>query len=229
MPGVSGRAWLRSSLGRSRETIHHALELVVMSERDISFRIDEPVVLIGAAALLLWLGSERLMQMFGLRQPKAGNRERRSWYWHLLSLYGALFFSFLDATTYHWSIVGPGLSAGRWIGIPLLLAGISIRIVARLALGKQFSGHVQTTRGHRLITTGIYRSIRHPAYLGYLCLLLGFPICFGSVAGLAWAVLPGIPALLYRIQIEEAALGRWFPDEYPRYQATTRRLIPRLW
>jgi protein-S-isoprenylcysteine O-methyltransferase Ste14 len=200
-----------------------------MSERDISFRIDEPVVLIGAAALVLWLGGERLMQMFGLHQPKAENRERLSWYWHAISLYGAVFFPFLDATIYHWSTVGPRLAAGRWIGVPLLLAGMSIRIVSRLALRKQFSGHVQTTQGHRLITTGIYRSIRHPAYLGYLCLLLGFPICFGSVGGFGWAIVSGVPALLYRIRVEEAALESWFPDEYRRYRTTTWKLIPRCW
>lgn len=200
-----------------------------MSEREIAFRIDEAVVLVGVAALVLWLGSERLMQLWGLHQPKADNRERLSWYWHTLSFYGAVFFPLLDATVYHWSTVGPRLAAGRWFGVPLLLAGISIRVVSRLALGKQFSGHVQTSQHHRLITTGIYRSIRHPAYLGYLLLLLGFPICFGSAGGLGWAIISGIPALLYRIRIEEAALERWFPEEYRRYQTTTCRLIPRCW
>jgi protein-S-isoprenylcysteine O-methyltransferase Ste14 len=169
------------------------------------------------------------MQWSGLRQPKASNRERLSWYWFALSYYGAFFFPLFDAATYHWSTVDPDLGAARWLGVPLVLAGITIRILARLTLGMQFSGHVQTTQGHRLITTGIYRSIRHPAYLGYLCLLLGFPVCFGSVAGFAWAILSGIPALLYRIRIEEAALGRWFPGEYQRYQATTHKLVPGLW
>ena len=195
----------------------------------MSFRIDEPVVLVGAAALVLWLLSERLMQLIGLRQPKAHGRERLSWYWFFFSHYGAFFFPLFDAGTYHWSTVGPGLAPARWVGVPLVLAGIVIRFVSRLTLGKQFSSHVQTTQGHRLITTGIYRSIRHPAYLGYLCLLLGFPICFGSVVGFAWAILSGIPALLYRIRIEEAALATWFPGEYRRYQTTTHKLIPGLW
>jgi protein-S-isoprenylcysteine O-methyltransferase Ste14 len=200
-----------------------------MPPSDVSFRLDDPVVLVGAGALVLWLLSERLMQLFRLGQPKAQGRERLSWYWFVLSYYGAFLFPLFDATTFHWSTVGPGLGPVRWIGVPLVLAGIAIRVVARLTLGKHFSGHVQTTPGHRLITTGIYRFIRHPAYLAYLCLLLGFPICFGSVAGFAWAILSGLPGLLYRIRIEEAALESWFPDEYPRYQATTRKLIPGLW
>jgi protein-S-isoprenylcysteine O-methyltransferase Ste14 len=200
-----------------------------MQEDDMSFRIDEPVVLVGAAAIVLWTLSERLMQILGLRQAEANRRERLSWYWLFLTYYGAFLFPLLDAAIFHWSTVGPDLAPARWIGVPLVLAGIGIRVVARLTLGRQFSGHVQTTHGHRLITTGIYRYIRHPAYLGYLCLLIGFPVCFGSVGGFILATVSGIPALLYRIRIEEAALQTWFPGEYPRYQATTRRLIPGLW
>jgi protein-S-isoprenylcysteine O-methyltransferase Ste14 len=180
-------------------------------QSDLSFRIDEPVVLVGAGALVLWFLSERLMQLFGLRQSKAANRERLSWYWFLLSYYGAFFFPLFDAGTYHWSTVGPVLAPARWVGVPLVLAGIGIRLVSRLALGKHFSGHVQTTQGHRLITTGIYRSVRHPAYLGYLCLLLGFPICFGSVAGFARAILSGIPALRTAYELKRLPWKGGFP------------------
>jgi protein-S-isoprenylcysteine O-methyltransferase Ste14 len=200
-----------------------------MPEHEIAFRIDEPVVAVGTAALLLWLCSERLLQLVGFRQPKAERRDPFWWYcWHAPALYGALVFSLLDATMWHWTTVGPALGSVRWVGVPLVAAGILIRLLSRLALGKQFSPHVQTTPEHRLITTGIYRSIRHPAYLGYLCLLLGVPLCFGSVGGFACG-LAAVPAVLYRIRIEEAALAGWFPDEYHRYQATTRKLIPGLW
>jgi protein-S-isoprenylcysteine O-methyltransferase Ste14 len=195
----------------------------------MSFRIDEPVVLVGASAFVLWALSERLMQMLRLRQAKVNKHERLSWYWFVLAYYGAFLFPLFDAAIFHWSTVGPHLASARWIGVPLVLAGIGIRVVAKLTLGKQFSGYVQTTQGHQLITTGIYRYIRHPAYLGYLCLLIGFPVCFGSVGGFIWAIVTGIPALLYRIRIEEAALQTWFPGEYQRYQAITRKLIPRLW
>jgi protein-S-isoprenylcysteine O-methyltransferase Ste14 len=49
------------------------------------------------------------------------------------------------------------------------------------------------------------------------------------VAGFAWAILAGMPALLYRIRVEEAALETWFPGEYPQYQRTSYRLVPGLW
>ncbi len=48
-----------------------------MPEHEIAFRIDEPVVLLGTAALLLWLCSERLLQLIG---PKAKRQEPFWWY-----------------------------------------------------------------------------------------------------------------------------------------------------
>jgi len=185
--------------------------------------------LIGVVALVFWGLAERLLHIFGFRQPKASHKETLSSYWLALSYYGAVVFSLLDAMKFHWTTISRSLSSVCYAGIPFLVVGIAVRIVARVTLGKQFSGHVQTTESHRLITSGIYSPIRHPAYLGYLCLLIGFPVCFGSIAGFGCAVVSGIPALIYRIRVEETALLRWFGEEYQRYQERTRRLVPLLW
>jgi len=200
-----------------------------MHEQEIAFRIDSLPVLIGTGMLILWAAGERLLRIFGLLQPKSPERERLSYYWHMLSFYGAVLFSLVDATVLHQTTISTTGSGLCYAGVPLLLAGFAVRVVSRLTLGKHFSGHVQTAEGHRLVTTGIYRVVRHPAYVGYLCLLLGFPICFGSMGGLSCALVSGVPGLLYRVRIEEAALTKWFGEDYRRYHATTPRFIPRLW
>jgi protein-S-isoprenylcysteine O-methyltransferase Ste14 len=195
----------------------------------LSLDTSQTPVMIGAVALIVWGLTERLMHIFRLRQPKAPHKERLSSYWCGLSYYGAVLFSVLDAIGFHWTTIPAGLSSVGYIGVPFLAVGIPVRIVSRLTLGRQFSGHVQTTESHRLITSGIYSSIRHPAYLGYLCLLIGFPVCFGSIAGFACAIVSGIPALIYRIKVEEIALLQWFGQDYQQYQKKTDRLIPLLW
>ena len=202
-----------------------------MPEKAISFNLNlsQTPVLIGVIALVIWNLTERLLHIFRLRQPKSSQKERLSFYLCGLSWYGAVMFSLLDAIGFHWTTISPGRSSICYAGIPFLVAGIAVRIVSRLTLGKQFSGHVQTTESHRLITSGIYSAIRHPAYLGYLCLLIGFPVCFGSIAGFGCAIAAGIPALIYRIRIEERALLQWFGEEYQRYQKRTCRLVPLLW
>jgi len=190
---------------------------------------SETPFLIGFVALVFWGLTERLLHIFRFRQPKSPQKERSSFYWLILSYYGAIVFSLLDAVKLHWTTISRNLSSVCHVGIPFLVVGVVVRIVARVTLGKQFSGHVQTTESHTLITSGIYRLVRHPAYLGYSCLLIGFPVCFGSIGGFACAVASGIPALIYRIQVEETALLRWFGEEYQQYQERTDRLVPFLW
>jgi len=186
-------------------------------------------VLIGIVALVVFGLTERLLHVLGLRQSKAREREGPTFYLCVLSWQGTVMFSLIDAVALHWTTIAPGLSSVSYAGVPLVVAGIAVRIVSRLTLGKHFSGHVQTTEGHKLVTSGIYGWIRHPAYTGYLCLLIGFPLCFGSIGGFGCATALGVPAIMYRIRIEEAALEQWFGEEYERYTRRTRRLIPFVW
>ena len=55
--------------------------------------------------------------------------------------------------------------------------------------------------GHTLVTTGIYRIIRHPSYLGLLVDSLGWALVFRSGVGMLLAALL-IPLLLARIRAE---------------------------
>ena len=99
-----------------------------------------------------------------------------------------------------------GLNIISVIGILLILLGITIRILSRKALGKQFSVHVETSDEHTLITEGIYRRLRHPAYLGLLCFFWGDSLALGSWDGFFIAVINGIPSIIFRIIVEERFL-----------------------
>jgi protein-S-isoprenylcysteine O-methyltransferase Ste14 len=186
-------------------------------------------VLIGLAGLVGWALAERWLYAVKLRQDKGSSSDRGSFLLLYLSWYGSVFLSLLDAIQLRWSTIDPALAAVQFAGVPLVLLGLIVRVVSRLTLGKAFSPVVQTTETHKLVTRGIYGIIRHPAYLGTLCLLVGFPLCFGSFVGLGIAVFAGIPVLIYRIQIEERSLQAWFGEEYEAYSKKTNRLIPYLW
>ena len=81
--------------------------------------------------------------------------------------------------------------------------------------------------GGRLVTTGPYRVVRHPMYLGVLLVCAG-PAVFGfSVLKVAaWLALGGVLAAKGRI--EERALAARFPD-YDAYRGGRRFLLPGLW
>jgi protein-S-isoprenylcysteine O-methyltransferase Ste14 len=62
-----------------------------------------------------------------------------------------------------------------------------------------------------------------------LLIVSGFGFAKGNWLALATCVLVPMPAVLLRIQVEEAELNRVLGDPYRAYQTRTKRLIPRLW
>lgn len=70
-----------------------------------------------------------------------------------------------------------------------------------------------------LITTGIYSTIRHPMYSGFILWLIGFPIFFGSLFSMGLSLL-FIANILFWRYLEEKELKRRFPS-YPYYKKKT--------
>jgi len=116
----------------------------------------------------------------------------------------------------------------RWIGVVLFAAGGALRIWPVFVLGQRFSGLVAIQPGHRLVTNGVYGSIRHPSYLGLLINSLGWSLAFRSGVGVLLTLLL-ISPLLARIDAEENLLHAEFGDEYKDYCAHTSRLIPGIY
>jgi protein-S-isoprenylcysteine O-methyltransferase Ste14 len=132
-----------------------------------------------------------------------------------------------DSGRYHWSPwFHPGLHA---TGIAMTLAGQLLFLIAQKQ-NKFFSStvRIQTDRGHFVCDTGLYTVVRHPAYLGSLIQVIGFPLMFGSL----WSMIPvGISVILLIIRtcLEDKTLHLEL-NGYSGYAMKTRyRLIPYLW
>jgi protein-S-isoprenylcysteine O-methyltransferase Ste14 len=82
---------------------------------------------------------------------------------------------------------------------------------------------------HEMIETGIYKVIRHPAYLGYLTSLLGIGLVLGNWVGLTALVMLPLAGILYRIHVEESELLGYFGSAYQEYASRTKRLLPGIW
>ncbi len=113
------------------------------------------------------------------------------------------------------------------VGLALYLVGLGTAVLGRLHLGKSWTNLEDTPAGasQRLVTSGIYRLIRHPIYTGDLLLLIGLELALNS-----WLVLGAVVPLLVvvcRARAEERHLGQTFP-EYEAYRKRTRMFLPFL-
>lgn len=78
---------------------------------------------------------------------------------------------------------------------------------------------------HRLATTGAYARIRHPQYVGFVAILLGFLFQWPTV--LTVIMFPILVLMYARLAVvEEREMLKQFGDEYARYAARTPRFIP---
>jgi protein-S-isoprenylcysteine O-methyltransferase Ste14 len=115
------------------------------------------------------------------------------------------------------------------IGLVLIIAGIIIRWISILSLGKMFTTNVAIQNEHKLKTDGLYKVIRHPSYTGSLISFLGLGFAFGNIYSIFIVFIPILLAFLYRIKVEEDALTLHFKEEYEEYKKSTKKLIPYIY
>ena len=112
------------------------------------------------------------------------------------------------------------------IGSSFILSAIVLTATAANHLGSAYDRIIAPSS---LVTTGPYSFSRHPIYLSYILLFVGFAFSLHSIS---FAALLAAVCLFYyrqRIRIEEDLLGASFGEEYKRYQAATKMLIPFVW
>jgi protein-S-isoprenylcysteine O-methyltransferase len=116
-----------------------------------------------------------------------------------------------------------------YLGCLFIAFGVTIRLIAVITLKQQFTTKVSIIERHQIVETGIYKVIRHPAYLGYLASLLGIGLVLGNWVGLTALIVLPLLAILYRIHVEESVLLGYFGSAYQEYANRTKRLLPRIW
>lgn len=120
----------------------------------------------------------------------------------------------------------PLIPAIAVLGVVILCAALVLFYRSHVDLGRNWSISLQVRNEHRLITTGIYRHIRHPMYSSFFLLAIAqltlLPNWFAGAAGLV-----GVGLLYgFRVWPEEKMMVERFGTEYRDYMARTGRLIP---
>ena len=90
------------------------------------------------------------------------------------------------------------------------------------------SATIELAPEQKVISTGPYKLVRHPMYMGAFFLVVGIPLALGSLCGL-FAIALMMPSLIWRLLNEERFLVKNLPG-YSEYQNAVRhRLVPFVW
>ncbi len=160
-------------------------------------------------------------------KPGPGGRDRYLRLIALPFLLAHLIVAGLDVGRFRWSgPMHPGVQAVALIGYT---AGMALSVYAMLS-NRFFSpvARIQHERGHTLVTSGPYRFVRHPGYVGAILA----SACGGVALGSWWSLVPLAPfAVLFvrRTAVEDRML-RADLDGYAGYAVRVPyRLVPGLW
>ena len=145
---------------------------------------------------------------------------------------------FVPLAFLHPAIAGLDVVHFGWSHIPFtaVYPGIALFIFAMALVTwamvvnphAETSVRIQTDRGHTVVSSGPYRFVRHPMYVGAILMYPGASLILGSLWAMAMAVVIAV-LFIARTALEDRTLRRELPG-YEEYAAVTRyRLLPGIW
>jgi protein-S-isoprenylcysteine O-methyltransferase Ste14 len=114
-------------------------------------------------------------------------------------------------------------------GVVLIAVGVGLRAWSIATLGRLFQYWIKVQPGHRVVTDGPYRYVRHPSYTGIVLVLAGIALACDDVWSLVAVAVLGGAGLAVRIRAEERQLTRALGAEYEDFAAGRKRLVPGVW
>jgi protein-S-isoprenylcysteine O-methyltransferase Ste14 len=110
------------------------------------------------------------------------------------------------------------------VGSILCVIGLTLAAFGARSLGPGVSPFPRPRDDAYLVETGVYAIVRHPIYSGLTLFALGYGLIWTSMAALVSSA-----ALFVLLDMKSRREERWLQqkfDNYGRYQARVRRLIP---
>ena len=122
---------------------------------------------------------------------------------------------------------GHAITSNPWrqgLGLALFASGLAVAVWARRYLGRNWGAPMSEKVNPELVTTGPYRTVRHPIYSGIILAMVGTAIAVNWY----WLIAVGLAMLffVYSAYKEEGYMASLFPDTYPAYKRSTKMLIP---
>lgn len=116
------------------------------------------------------------------------------------------------------------LQAARMAGVIIALVGLCFFVSAVVIMKDSWRAGVEEDQKTKIVTKGVYRISRNPAFVGFDLLYLGTALTFSNIV----CIIAAIHMIsLFHIQIleEEKLLPQIFGPEYTEYKRRTRRYL----
>jgi protein-S-isoprenylcysteine O-methyltransferase Ste14 len=114
-------------------------------------------------------------------------------------------------------------------GVACLVVGLWLFARSHADLGTNWSITLEVREQHRLVTQGIYRTLRHPMYSALLLYSLGQALVVPNwIAGPSYLVAMAL-LFAFRLGPEERMMLEQFGNDYEAYRGRTKRLVPGVW
>ena len=116
-----------------------------------------------------------------------------------------------------------------WLGLLVAIVSLVMFRLTHRALGRNWSVSLDVRVDHKLITDGIYQSVRHPMYSAFWLWAVAQALLLPNwVAGFSGIV--GFGILFFgRVAREERIMLDAFGDQYRAYMSRTRRVLPKIY
>lgn len=113
----------------------------------------------------------------------------------------------------------------RNVGFGFVVVGFLFGFAAFIEFRKAKTTILPHGSVSNIISSGIFRFTRNPIYLGFLFMVIGFPLNYGSIWGIIAA--PFFVTTMNRLVIEkeEAYLEKKFKEEYTNFKSRVRRWL----
>lgn len=115
----------------------------------------------------------------------------------------------------------------RIVGVLVAVVGVAVFIISVLTMRDSWRAGVSKTDKTELVTKGIYKISRNPAFLGFDLMYLGILLMFFNLVLFEVSLFAMLMFHLQIVNVEEEFLLEAFGDEYLRYKKKICRYIGR--
>jgi protein-S-isoprenylcysteine O-methyltransferase Ste14 len=160
-----------------------------------------------------------------------GAEGAKTWDRILTSVYAVFMFGIyiiagLDAGRFQWSVMPLWVQVLGGVGFVLGMVWMYWAMLSNTFLAMVV--RIQSERGHTTVSSGPYRFVRHPMYVGILVSYGSTPLLLGSWLALIPFAVMGV-LLVVRTALEDKTLHDELPGYVEYAQRVRYRLVPGVW